>query len=232
MDNDDLEALFEATRAQAEREAGAASPNAATAGDARELRDRVGRLTRELHESLQALRLDRALADVAVEIPDARNRLKFVTEMCERSAQKVLDTLDELSPLQAAARSESADLLGRWDRLLGERRRPDEGYLALFEATREHLAASVLRAERSASLHTDIMMAQDFQDLTGQVCRKIEGITERIEAQLLDLLVDTAPGGDRQRDAESLAGPQVVADPDDAVSSQREVDDLLSSLGY
>jgi chemotaxis protein CheZ len=279
MEHDDLEALFEATRAEAERAAAAptvtpaaaaavAPPVAAAAsvasldetfpdtvvvtgapghcpnadadgvcrdcrcGSARELRDRVGRLTRELHESLQELRLDRTLADMAVEIPDARNRLKYVTEMCERSAQKVLDTLDELSPLQEASRDESAALLARWDRMLSEKRRPEEGFMALFETTRAHLAASVQRAERTSSLHSDIMMAQDFQDLTGQVCRKIEGITERIETQLLKLLIDTAPEDHRQRHQEMLEGPQVVVGRSDAVTTQTEVDDLLSSLGF
>ncbi len=281
MDHDDLEALFEATRAEAERAASAppavptgaaaqSSPAADSAaarraafdeafpdtvvvagdpghcpnadpdgvcrdcrcGSARDLRDRVGRLTRELHESLQELRLDRTLADVAAAIPDARNRLKYVTEMCERSAQKVLDTLDELSPIQEAGRDESAALLARWDRLLSERHRPDEGFMALFESTRAHLAASVERADRTSSLHSDIMMAQDFQDLTGQVCRKIEVITERIETQLLKLLIDTAPEDHRQRHQEMLEGPQVVAGRTDAVASQGEVDDLLSSLGF
>ncbi|HYF57652.1 MAG TPA: protein phosphatase CheZ, partial [Burkholderiaceae bacterium] len=203
-----------------------------TCGSARELRDRVGRLTRDLHESLKDLQLDQTLADMAVEIPDARNRLKYVTEMCERSAQKVLDTLDELSPLQDSQRDESARLLERWDRLLEERRRPEEGYMALFRTTREHLAASRQRAERSASLHSDIMMAQDFQDLTGQVCRKIEVITERIEKQLLALLIDTAPEDHRARHLEMLEGPQVVVGRSDAVASQSEVDDLLSSLGF
>ncbi len=169
---------------------------------------------------------------MAVEIPDARNRLKYVTEMCERSAQKVLDTLDELSPLQEATRDDSAALLARWDRMLLERRRPDEGFMALFESTRAHLEATVRRAERTAGLHSDIMMAQDFQDLTGQVCRKIEGITERIESQLLKLLIDTAPEDHRQRHQEMLEGPQVVAGRSDAVTSQTEVDDLLSSLGF
>jgi chemotaxis protein CheZ len=294
MEHDDLEALFESTRAEAERAATEAldpptiampepatdggpetaeSPAGATSGQhdlpargsiasmldviaihaavpgcpnagsdgsctdcrcgaARELRDRVGHLTRELHESLQELRLDSSLADMAMEIPDARNRLKYVTEMCERSAQKVLDTLDELSPLQDAAREDSAALLARWDRLLQERRRPDEGFMALFASTRDHLAASMQRAERTASLHSDIMMAQDFQDLTGQVCRKIEGITERIESKLLKLLVDTAPPDQRMRQQERLEGPQVVTGRNDAVASQGEVDDLLSSLGF
>lgn len=289
MEHDDLEALFEATRLEAERAAASAAPATAgagaedtdvavaeapvaeapaaapldtaapgavvpiavhnppdncpnadadgvcrtcTCGSARELRDRVGKLTRDLHESLQALRLDVTLADMATEIPDARNRLKYVTEMCERSAQKVLDTLDELSPLQDASRDDAKALLGRWSRMLDERRRPEEGYMALFEATRAHLSASIERTEKTASLHSDIMMAQDFQDLTGQVCRKIEGITERIESQLLKLLIDTAPEDHRVRHQEMLEGPQVVSGRSDAVASQSEVDDLLSSLGF
>ncbi len=264
MEHDDLEALFEATRAEAERAAAAAAvvpeahgdghfPDTVVAGgergacphagpdgecadcgcaDARVLRERVGRLTRELHQSLNELTLDRTLADMAVEIPDARNRLKYVTEMCERSAQKVLDTLDELGPLQQATRDDSAALLASWTRLLDERRRPDEGFVALFERTRAHLASTVERADRTSGLHSEIMMAQDFQDLTGQVCRKIEAITERIEAQLLKLLIDTAPQDDRQRHQERLEGPQVTAGRTDAVASQAEVDDLLSSLGF
>ncbi|MCX7230764.1 MAG: protein phosphatase CheZ [Burkholderiales bacterium] len=276
MEHDDLEALFEATRAEAERSVTAlaepppapsapapsapapvAAPSAGTipiavehppescpnadpdgvcrnciCGSARDLRDRVGRLTRELHESLQELRLDSTLADMANEIPDARNRLKYVTEMCERSAQKVLDTLDELSPLQDAERDGSQALHVRWSRMLDEKHRPEEGYMALFEATRVHLSQSVARAERTASLHSDIMMAQDFQDLTGQVCRKIEGITERIEQKLLNLLIDTAPEDHRARHQEMLEGPQVVAGRSDAVTTQGEVDDLLSSLGF
>ncbi|MCZ8106839.1 MAG: protein phosphatase CheZ, partial [Burkholderiales bacterium] len=118
------------------------------------------------------------------------------------------------------------------DRMLTDKRRPDEGFMALFETTRAHLAATVERADRTSSLHSDIMMAQDFQDLTGQVCRKIEGITERIETQLLKLLIDTAPEDHRQRHQEMLEGPQVVTGRSDAVTSQTEVDDLLSSLGF
>jgi len=279
MEIDDLEALFESTRAEAERaaqpeppakaaqavaeravvtearrvnapsgdgtpedDAPAATtcPNAdengqcltCTCGNAKDLRDRVGRLTRELHESLQALSLDKALADVAVEIPDARNRLKYVTDMCERSAQKVLDTLDELAPLQQATRDDSAALLAKWNTMLDARQRPDEGFMALFEATRVHLAANIERADRSNSMHTDIMMAQDFQDLTGQVCRKIEAITEKIENQLLKLLIETAPEAHRARHQEMLEGPQVVGGRNDTVSSQSEVDDLLGSLGF
>ena len=120
MDDQDLEALFDAVQAEASaaqsaqaaaavaEATGAAEtvvtavarasaaapkkpcPNAdddgvcreCTCGDARELRTRIGKLTRDLHESLQELQLDETLAEMAVEIPDARNQLKYVTDMC------------------------------------------------------------------------------------------------------------------------------------------------------
>lgn len=257
---DDLEALFEAARAEAELAATATAdkpadppteprateqkilkcPNAqdgevctqCTCGNARQIRDRLGQITRNLHESLQALRLDRSLADVAAAIPDARNRLKYVTDMCERSAEKVLDTLDELTPLQQATRDDSAALLVQWDALIERGERPPAGYREMFLNTRSALAATIARSERTATLHTDIMMAQDFQDLTGQVCRKIDAITQKIEAELVNLLIDSAPEDQRARHQEMLEGPQVVEGREDAVSSQSEVDDLLSELGF
>jgi len=257
---DDLEALFEAARAEAELAATATAdkpanpptesrtteqkilkcPNAqdgevctqCTCGNARQIRDRLGQITRNLHESLQALRLDRSLADVAAAIPDARNRLKYVTDMCERSAEKVLDTLDELTPLQQATRDDSAALLSQWDALIERGERPPAGYREMFLNTRSALAATIARSERTATLHTDIMMAQDFQDLTGQVCRKIDAITQKIEAELVNLLIESAPEDQRARHQEMLEGPQVVEGRKDAVSSQSEVDDLLSELGF
>lgn len=266
-DTEDLDALFESVRAQAELQAtattsaptatvsvdtpapaaaarsaqpGSTCPIAGTngvceqcsCGNARHLRDRVGQITRNLHESLEELSLDRSLADIAAAIPDARNRLQYVTEMCERSAQKVLDTLDELSPLQDATQADSAALVRQWDALIDQGARPENGYAALFVQTRAVLTATVERTRRTSSLHTDIMMAQDFQDLTGQVCRKIEAITQKIETELVSLLIESAPDEHRARHQELLEGPQVVAGRNDTVTSQTEVDDLLKELGF
>jgi chemotaxis protein CheZ len=90
----------------------------------------------------------------------------------------------------------------------------------------------VQRAERSGSLHTDVTMARDFQDLTGRVCLKIEAITEKIENQLLRLLIETAPKDQWARHQEMLEGPQLVTGRADNVTSQSEVDELLGSLGF
>ena len=83
---------------------------------------------------------------------------------------------------------------------------------------------------------TDIMMAQDFHDLTGQVINRVVKLAASIEEQLLQLLVDVAPEPVANRmpsDPLDLSGP--VVNPEgrsDVAASQQDVDDLLASLGF
>jgi chemotaxis protein CheZ len=80
---------------------------------------------------------------------------------------------------------------------------------------------------------TDIMMAQDFHDLTGQVVKKVVQLTSDLEDSLVKLLVQVVPPEQREKVPEVLQGP--VVNPEgrtDVVSNQGEVDDLLASLGF
>jgi chemotaxis phosphatase, CheZ len=80
----------------------------------------------------------------------------------------------------------------------------------------------------------DIMMAQDFQDLTGQVIRKVTVLAHDLEQQLVHLLIDYAPS-ELKTDPGSglLNGPQInPAAKSDVVAEQSQVDDLLDSLGF
>lgn len=95
------------------------------------------------------------------------------------------------------------------------------------------------RTQRIDNCLTDIMLAQDFHDLTGQVIAKVVALAVELEASLVKLLIQAAPEGataahDKAPEAsESLYGPQV--DPQehgDVVADQTEVDDLLASLGF
>jgi chemotaxis protein CheZ len=78
------------------------------------------------------------------------------------------------------------------------------------------------------------MMAQDFQDLSGQVIKKVIDIINRTELQLVQLLIDSAPNGDKKAVAEftgethQLQGPQA----NETALAQGDVDDLLASLGF
>ena len=198
-----------------------------------ELLVRVGQLTRSLHESLRELGLDKVLQRVAKdEIPNARDRLLYVAKMTEQAAQRVLNATDAASPLQEQVEQGASDLIAEWQALLSERGLPSAcdlqcRTLAYLKQTRD--AASATRVHL-----LDIMMAQDFQDLTGQVIKKVTELGHSLESQLVQLLIEFSPhDGARDTDNGLLNGPQVnPVGKADVVADQEQVDDLLESLGF
>lgn len=198
-----------------------------------EVLSRIGHMTRALHESLRGLGLDKLIEKAASDIPDARDRLDYVARLSEQAAKRVLDATDAASPLQDGIDATAADLAGSWQALLDQPAgEPD------WRALAAHTVAS-LEATRTATSGTkahlmDIMMAQDFQDLTGQVIKRITSIAQSLEQQLVQVLVDFAPAEIRREiDDGLLNGPQINPEgSSDVVSDQGAVDDLLDSLGF
>nr|WP_314627118.1 protein phosphatase CheZ [uncultured Noviherbaspirillum sp.] len=191
---------------------------------------RVGQMTRSLHDSLRGLDFDKLAARAAHDIPDARDRLDYVARMTEQAAQKVLNATEAASPLQERIGGGARALAQQWrDALEG---RSDA--MALAAPTLAFLEQAAGDSDRTRQHLMNIMMAQDFQDLTGQVIRKVTELAHGLEQQLVQLLVDYAPG-DLKRDAGTglLNGPQINphASPD-VVADQTQVDDLLESLGF
>ena len=198
-----------------------------------ELLLRVGQLTRSLHESLRELGLDKVLQRVARdEIPNARDRLVYVAKMTEQAAQRVLNATDAASPLQEQVEQGASSLIAEWQALLAERGLPPSHDL-------QCRTLSYLEQARDAACDTrqhllDIMMAQDFQDLTGQVIKKVTELGHSLESQLVQLLIEFSPhDGARDGDNGLLNGPQVnPVGKADVVADQEQVDDLLDSLGF
>ncbi len=197
------------------------------------LLSRVGHVTRNLHDSLRALGLDKTIQEAAQDIPDVRDRLNYVVEMTEKAAERVLNATDMAIPLQ--------------DKISGDGNRMIESLQALTHASfdeaayRTHMASvldylrvTVIDAEATKRQLMDIMMAQDFQDLTGQVIRKIISLAHNLEVQLVQLLLDYAPTEiKRETGTGLLNGPQINPEnKEDIVADQTQVDDLLSSLGF
>jgi chemotaxis protein CheZ len=89
-------------------------------------------------------------------------------------------------------------------------------------------------SERQRAHITEIMLAQDFHDLTGQVIRKIVAVAASLEEQLVALLLEATPPEKRQLvESNGLSGPVVDANGrNDVVTNQAQVDDLLESLGF
>jgi chemotaxis protein CheZ len=194
-------------------------------GASPEVFQQLGTITRQLHDTLQQLGVMPKLAIAAEGLPDARSRLNYIAEKTGAAANKVLNSVD----------SAKAD----HSRLTEETRRIAAAIVAdpvkaVASGAVMNFVADVEAHTASIDAHlTDIMMAQDFHDLTGQVVAKVVSLAGELEDSLVKLLVQAAPPEQVKRVEEHLQGP--VVDPNgrtDVVANQGEVDDLLASLGF
>ena len=206
----------------------------AAPGEHDEMLARIGRITRTLHDSLRELGFDKVLEQVSMDIPDVKDRLNYVAQMTEQAAQRVLNATDAAIPLQERIDAGAEEVLNGWQAALNA---PfsEANYRDMATLTMQCLVD--MRNDTSATKKQlmDIMMAQDFQDLTGQVMRKVSDLAHILEKQLICLLVDFSPAEARKEASGSglLNGPVVnPANKSDVVTDQEQVDDLLDSLGF
>lgn len=193
----------------------------------------VGHLARSLHDNLRALGCDTELERAATSIPDARDRLAYVAMLTQQAADRVLGATEIAKPLQAALGQEATQLSGRWSELFSGQ--VDVGaFKQLVGDTRNYLQDLPARTQHTEAQLLEIMMAQDFQDLTGQVLKKVTALVQDIETRLLQVLMDHMPGTRASAAPRTaLEGPIVNAQGrSDVVTNQAQVDDLLASLGF
>jgi chemotaxis protein CheZ len=194
---------------------------------------RIGHLPRQLHDSLRALGADKALEASAKQIPDARQRLAYISQMTEQAASRVLNAVDIAMPLQNALLVETQALAQRWEKMFANQLSVAD-FKMLAADTRAHFSTAPKNIEKTNAQLMEIMMAQDFQDLTGQVIKKVVDLVQNLETQLLSLLIEAMPEQRKTETAEGLLnGPVINAEGRlDVVTSQTQVDDLLESLGF
>lgn len=220
--------------------------------------NKLGLLTRQLHDALRELGYADRLRSSADKLPDAQNRLSYIARLTGEAAEKVLTLVDDAKVRQTT--------------IVSETKRMRQSMIAdpVAAVAKGHIMNYLEEMEKSTEIVdqqlTDIMMAQDFHDLTGQVIAKVVTLASNLESQLVELLLQTAPPGAvpvtppvaesvpeavNAEDAwaaalaegasgeapppahPELSGP--VVDPQgtpNVVSSQSEVDDLLASLGF
>jgi len=197
----------------------------------------VGQLTRQLHDSLASFALDDQLTDLKdKEIPDAKERLNYVIEMTNEAANTTLNAIDEVLPVTADMKKKSNELSAKWKKFMSRELSLEEFKKMSGEIT-EFLDAS---CENTAFVHkkaNEIVLAQGFQDLTGQIITKVIGLVQNVEDSLVDLVRIAGPqeveNVERKEEKGKLEGPAVPGIAvEGAVNSQDEVDDLLSSLGF
>ncbi len=197
-----------------------------------EVHQQLGALTRQLHDSLNGLGLAEKVKDWAGELPDAKSRLSYIARLTGQAAEKVLNQVDQAK--------EQHDYIASETRRIGELIVKDP-VAAVAKGHVMNFITDVEQASKKVDAHlTEIMMAQDFHDLTGQVIAKVVNLAATIEEQLVLLLLQTAPPEAAAKAAAApaeyvpaLAGPVVDGQTNqEVVTDQSQVDDLLASLGF
>ena len=195
--------------------------------------DRIGHLTRTLHDALRELGLNKKIEKAASSIPDARDRLNYVATLTHQATERVLNATEAAQPLVESIEVEAHRLAGKWQKMF-ERQLDVEEFKDLTVQTRSFLQDVPKQTKATHAYLMEIMMAQDFQDLTGQVIKKIISITENLEQQLLELLLENASARAKgDQDTGLMSGPVIKPPPQREVASgQNRVDDLLEGLGF
>lgn len=230
-DTPELEALFDSISGAVSREEMGGSGADGTTPE--RVFSQLGQMTRGLHNLLRELGLDKTLEKVASDLPDNRDRLNYIASMTAQAAERTLNAAENAQPIQDQLGSTAQSLSGQWDKLFAKQLGVPE-FKALVQDTRSYLTAVPQQTAATNAQLLEIIMAQDFQDLTGQVIKKILEAAQQLENQLLALLIETTPQDKRQSVApEFLNGPVInAAGRSDVVTSQAQVDDLLESLGF
>ena len=200
---------------------------------------RVGHLTRVLHDSLRELGYDKRLEKAAVGVPEAQDRLTYVAVMTQQAAERVLGATEVAKPIQDQLAVDAAKLSDLWKKALDTQTTDSFNpsiFRDLIEQTRHYLDDTVpAQTDATNAQLMEIMMAQDFQDLTGQVIKKTTQLVQTLENELLQVLLESMPKEGRPAETNTglINGPVINATGrTDIVADQNQVDDLLASLGF
>ncbi|WP_133469258.1 protein phosphatase CheZ [Paraglaciecola marina] len=212
-----------------------------------ELFAEVGKLTRQLHDSLNHFQLDPRIADLANEsIPDAQSRLTYVMEATEEAANKTMDLVDSCMTVATDLNTGFLNLQPDWKKLMARELKLGE-FNELVKRMDDFLLSGVDCTSNLTGLLTEVLMAQGYQDLTGQVIRRVIELVKEVEDSLVDMLTifgglelkandqlsEKSNKSDNKADKVKAEGPILDADSrEDVASNQDDVDDLLSSLGF
>ncbi len=227
QDSADLEALFDSVSQQHQEMAAVQKSGEDTAP----VFAQVGQLTRTLYNALRELGYDKSIEKVVNSVPDANDRLAYIANLTQQAAERVLNSIELARPLQEKIGDRASALSEEWQKAFDNKLSVEE-FKSLAVKTRDYLGDVPGQVKATNAQLTEIMMAQDFQDLTGQVIKKVVDIVRSVESQLIGLLIENMPKKEDVPDG-LMNGPVIKADGRvDVVTNQAQVDELLESLGF
>jgi len=212
----------------------------------RTLYDEIGKLTRGLHNAIKDIKTGDELSEESG-MGQASDKLAYVIEMTDKAANRTMDLAEEGMPLNTEIFEGAVDLQEQWQKFLRKELKPNE-FRDLTKKIDSYLSKTQVNSKKISSKLSDILMAQDFQDLTGQVIQRVTKLVAEVEERLVDLVAmagevdritgishgesyknEPQPEDDKKIVAE---GPQIDTSLEGVVDGQDDVDDLLSSLGF
>ena len=202
----------------------------------RSLFQELGKLTRQLHDTLNTFRLDKRVVQLAEkEFPDTRERLKYVIHMTAESADKSLTAAEASMPLCKQLHQNTQKLQQLWQTQIASDYQGDNRQIE--SALENHFSELKKDFPELEKQLTNIILAQEYQDITGQIIEQVIDLVDDVEQSLVDIirLSGTVVSSDKEQQFEEVQhGPYVpgVDKKDDVVAGQDEVDELLSSLGF
>ncbi len=226
-DNDSANALLEAVSMK----------------ESMELFAEVGKLTRQLHDALNSFQLDDRIVGLANEdIPDAQTRLTYVIEETEKAANTTMDAVEASMPIAETLSERIEKVLPDWKKLMSRQIELGE-FKALCQEVDSLLEDANVESNKLTGLLTEVLMAQGYQDLTGQVIRRVIELVKEVEDSLVNMLTmfgehstiaEPTKSKPNAEEATVMAEGPIInpEERDDVVQGQDDVDDLLSSLGF
>lgn len=213
----------------------------------RTLYDEIGKLTRGLHEAIKDIKTGDELSDNNG-MEQASDKLSYVIQMTDKAANRTMDLVEEGMPLNSETLDGAAELQEQWQKFLRKELKPNE-FRDLTKKIDSYFSQTQVNSKKISSHLSDILMAQDFQDLTGQVINRVTKLVAEVETRLVDLVAmagevdritgithhaEPNPNDTQQDDSKNIKaeGPQIDTTLDGVVEGQDDVDDLLSSLGF
>ena len=202
----------------------------------------LGMLTREIHDSITNFGNDERIAQLAKEdIPDSKERLNFIVTKTDEAAHRTMAAAEEAMTVMNGLSVEAVAIRNRWSQFRNRELSKNE-FISLSDQITQFFESVVVQSSTVNSQMTEIMLAQDYQDITGQMIQQVVTMVKEVEEKLVRLvaitgLADASPASKKEEskavNGEIAVGPQLPnVDKEIVVSSQSDVDDLLASLGF
>lgn len=197
----------------------------------------LGKLTREIHDAISNFGTDDRIASLAQdEIPDAKERLNFIVTKTDEAAHRTMNDAEETMDLIGGISEKVSEIHERW-KLFRNRKMSKQEFVELSDDLNGFFESFPSESQAINSKMTDIMLAQDYQDITGQMIKQVVTMVQEIEEKLVRLV---AISGNTDRSVvkkkcsdETGHGPQLPsANKEEVATNQGDVDDLLASLGF